>query len=141
MDFFLSRPLTMNNLLQTITVLITGGIIGGITTYLLLKKYMITAENVRSLIDALNAALLAEANDAAALAQAQQTIATASQNDAALNDPTLQASLATALANASAANPPGPAPAPVSTPPSSPPTSTGGMTTENTSGLITPTSS
>ncbi len=74
---------------------------------------MITAQNVTDLINALNTALTAEANDVAALASANATIATMIANDAALNDPALQASLQTALANASAANPP---PAPPATP-------------------------
>jgi hypothetical protein len=91
-----------------------------IQTIRLQKLNMITAQNVRDIVNALNTALLAEANDEAALASANATIAAVNANDAALNDPAIQADLQTALANALAANPPpAPTPAPVSTPPAS----------------------
>ncbi len=70
---------------------------------------MITAQNVRDLVNALNTALMAEANDVQALADAKATIASMTAADAALADAGLQADVATALANASSANPP-PAP-------------------------------
>jgi glycerol uptake facilitator-like aquaporin len=114
------KPLKMNNVLQIIIALITGGIIGGTITYLLLKKYMIQASDVKALIDALNTAITAETSDAATLATAKATITQLQTQVADLNDPALAASVTTALANASAANPPpAPAPAPVNTPPAS----------------------
>ncbi len=70
---------------------------------------MITAQNVRDLVNALNTALMAEANDVQALADAKATIASMTAADAALADPALQTDVETALTNASAANPP-PAP-------------------------------
>ncbi len=76
---------------------------------------MITAENVKSLVDAIRALIVADTADKAALAAALQANATLTAQVAEFQDPALQASVTDAIAAAAAALTP-PPPAAVSAP-------------------------
>ncbi len=76
---------------------------------------MITAENVKSLVDAIKELIVADSADKAALAAAQQANATLTMQVAEFQDPALQQSVTDAIAAAAAAVPP-PAPAPAPAP-------------------------
>ncbi len=80
-------------------------------------KIMITAENVKALIDAIKALIVADTADKTALAAAQAANAALTTQVAEFQDPALQQSVTDALAAAAAAiTPPAPAPASVTSP-------------------------
>lgn len=71
-----------------------------------LQTNMITADNVKALVDAVSALIAADVNDKKALADAQTLIATLKSSVVEFNDPALQSSVDSALAAATAATAP-----------------------------------